>query len=196
MFELDLLQGLLHGALELVGNLGIPVSVEDSPLVHSCLCEHLGLSLPVELSGCLVNVDFVGSTRTGRTHDKVTGFIVVASELCGDLLEANMPSLGLLFALLVLGERSEEILALLHFLLSVGVNDLGEVLHEPEVSSHLIGQSCELTELRNESNFVTSLAVLVDEERLVDISDRLVVPGFVVFLVANLSAILIESCLG
>jgi len=169
--------------------------MEDTPLVHSRLREHLGLCLPVELSGSLVNVDFVGSTRTGRTHDKVTSFIVVASELCRDPLETDVPSLGLLFALLVLAERSEEILALLDLLLSIGMNDLGEVLHEPEVSSHLIGQSCELTELRNESNFVTSLPVLVDEERLVDIRDSLVVPGLVVLQVTDLSAILVESCL-
>ena len=62
MIETYLIEALLHGTLELVGNLSVSVSVEYSPLVHGWLTEHLGLSLAVELSAALLNVDFVRST--------------------------------------------------------------------------------------------------------------------------------------
>ena len=195
MFETHLIEALLHGTLELVGNLSISVSVEYSPLVHGWLTEHLGLSLAVELSGTLLNVDLVRSTRTGWTQDEVASIVLVSTELRRDVLELDVPSLGLLFAFLVLGERLEQMRALLDLLLGVGVNNLCEVLHESEVGSHLIGQTCELTELWNKCHFVTSLAVLVDEERLVDIGDALIVPGLVVLHVADLGAVLVECCL-
>lgn len=195
MFETYFLEALLHGTLELVGNLTISVSMEYSPLVHCRLTEHLGLSLAIKLSGALLDVELVWCSRTGRTHHEVASIVLVSTELRRDVLELDVPSLGLLFAFLVLGERLEQMLALLDLLLGVAVNNLGEVLHEPEVSSHLIGQTCELTELRNKSHFVASLPVLVDEERLIDVSDGLVVPGLVVLHVANLSAIAVECCL-
>ena len=138
MFETHLIEALLHGTLELVGNLSISVSVEYSPLVHGWLTEHLGLGLAVELSAALLDVDLVGSTRAGWTHDEVASIVLVSSELCRDVLEVDVPCLGLLSALLVLGERLEQMLALLDLLLGVGVNNLCEVLHESEVSSHLI----------------------------------------------------------
>ena len=104
-----------------------------------------------------------------------------------------MPSLLLLYALLVLCEGGEEILALLDLLVSVGVHDLGKIFHQPEVSAHGICQTGELAELWDQSDLVTSLSVLVDEERLVEILDILVVPGLVVLLVADLSAVLVEG---
>lgn len=104
-----------------------------------------------------------------------------------------MPSLLLLLALLVGREGGEEILALLDLLVSVGVDNLGEIFHQPEVSTHSIRETSELAELWDQSDLITSLPVLVDEEWLVWVSDILVVPGLVVLLVANLSAILVES---
>lgn len=106
-----------------------------------------------------------------------------------------MPSLLLLLALLVLCEGGEEILALLDLLVSVGVDNLGEILHQPKVSAHGISQTCELAELWDQSDLIAGLAVLVDEERLVGISDILVVPGLVVLLVADLGAVLVEGSL-
>ena len=59
----------------------------------------------------------------------------------------------LVFGVLVFGrclvccKGGEEILALLDLLVSVGVNDLGKILHQPEVSAHGIRQTDELAEL-------------------------------------------------
>lgn len=104
-----------------------------------------------------------------------------------------MPSLLLLLALLVLGEGGEKVLALLDFLLRVGVDDLGEILHESEVGTHGVSEPGELAELWDQSDFISSLPVLVDEERLVRIGDVLIVPGLVVLSVAHLSAVLVEG---
>lgn len=189
----DLVKALLHGALELVGHLGISVSVEDTPGLESWLRKHLGLDLAIKLTGALLDVERVRCTAARRTHYQVAGVILEACELCWCVLELEMPSLLLLYALLVLCEGGEEILALLDLLVSVGVDDLGEIFHQPEVSAHGICQTCELAELWDQSDLITSLSVLVDEERLVWISDILVVPGLVVLLVADLSAVLVEG---
>lgn len=50
-----------------------------------------------------------------------------------------------------------------------------------------------MAELRDESDFVSGLPILVDEKRLIEIRNVLVVPGLVVVLVANLSALLVEG---
>jgi len=50
-----------------------------------------------------------------------------------------------------------------------------------------------LAELRDERDFVSGLPILVDEKRLIEISDVLVVPGLVVVLVADLGALLVEG---
>jgi len=107
-----------------------------------------------------------------------------------------MPSLLLLLALLVLGEGGKEILALLDLLVSVGVDDLGKIFHQPEVSAHGVRQTSELAELWDQSDLVARLAVLVDEERLIWVLDILVVPGLVVLLVADLSTILVDVVSG
>lgn len=51
-----LVKALLHGALELVGNLSISVSMEDSPCLERGLSKHLSLDLPVDLTHILLNV--------------------------------------------------------------------------------------------------------------------------------------------
>ena len=108
-------------------------------------------------------------------------------------MELDVPSLLLLFAFFVLSEGLEEILALLNFLVRVGVDNTGQVLHESEVSSHSVVETCEHAKFRNQSNLVASLAILVDQERLVEIFDVLVVSGLVVLSVANLGSVLVES---
>ena len=50
-----------------------------------------------------------------------------------------------------------------------------------------------MAELRDERDFVSGLPILVDEKRLIEISDVLVVPGLVVVLVADLGALLVEG---
>lgn len=189
----DLIKALLHGALELVGYLGVSVSVEDTPSLESWLSKHLGLDLAIKLTSTLLDVESIRCTASRRSHDKVSRVVLEASELCWSVLELEMPSLLLLLALLVGCKGGEEILALLDLLVSVGVDNLGEIFHQPEVSTHCFRQTGELAELWDQSDLITSLSVLVDEEWLVRIGDILVVPGLVVLLVADLSAILVES---
>ena len=193
-FVADLVQALFEGAFELVGCLSILVSVENSPRLHGGLSEHLGLDLAVELSCTLFNVKRVWSSAAGGTHDKITSFIFVASDLGRSVPELEVPGLLFFLTLLVLGEGGEEVLALLHLLVSVGVHDLGQILHEAEICAHCVCKTSELAELRNERNLVSSLPILVDQERLVGIGDVLIVAGLVVLLVADLSSIFVESC--
>lgn len=192
MLEIDLVEALLHGTLELIGDLSISVSVEDAPLGHRWLGEHLRLDLSIKLSRALLDVHFVWSSRTCRTHDKVASVVLVTRELSRDFLELDVPVLGLFLALVVLSERLEQARAFLDLLLGSGVDDLREILHEPKVCSHLIGQPSQLAQFRNQSNLIASLAILVDEEWLIDIGHILIVPRLVVLQVAHLFAILFE----
>ena len=104
-----------------------------------------------------------------------------------------MPLLLLLLTFFILGESSEQILAFIDLPVSISVHDLGKIFHQSEVSSHGVGETSELTELRDESNLITSLPVLVDKERLVWISDALIIPGLVVVFVAHLSSLLVKG---
>jgi len=103
-----------------------------------------------------------------------------------------MPSLLLFLALLVLGESLEQIFALRKLFVSVGVHDHGQILHESEVGSHGIRKPRQLTELRDQSDLISSLPVLVDEKRLVRIRDVFIVPGLVVLGIAHLGSVLVE----
>lgn len=73
------------------------------------------------------------------------------------------------------------------------MDNLGEVFHESKVCSHLISETSKLTQLRNQSNFITSLSVLVDDQRLVDVTHILIVSGLVVLHVADLLTIFLKS---
>jgi hypothetical protein len=103
---------LLEGALELVGDLSITISVEDTPHLHGWLGEHLGLDLAIKLSCVPLNVEFVGGSRRSGSHDHVSSVVLEALEFRGNILELQMPSLLLLLALLILGESLEETFAL------------------------------------------------------------------------------------
>jgi len=50
-----------------------------------------------------------------------------------------------------------------------------------------------LAEFWDQRDLVSSLPILVDEKRLIEIRDVLVVPGLVVVLVADLGALLVEG---
>ena len=104
-----------------------------------------------------------------------------------------MPKLLLFLALLILSEGLEKVLAFVDLAVSVGVDDLGEILHEAEVSTHGISEASELTELWDESNLITSLPIFVDEKWLVWIGDGLIVSGLVVVGVAHLFTVLVEG---
>lgn len=104
-----------------------------------------------------------------------------------------MPLLLLLNALLVSLEYLEQILDFFDLCLGIRVDNLGEVLHEAEVSSHGVGQASQLAQLWDERHLVTSLAIFVDKQRLIGISDVFIVASFVVLSVASRCTILVES---
>ena len=106
-----------------------------------------------------------------------------------------MPLLLLLDTLFVGSESGKEILTLAYFLISVSVDNLSKILHQPEIGSHDICQACKLTEFWDERDLITGLAVLVDEEWLVWVRDGFVVPSLVVLGVADLGAILVKCAL-
>jgi hypothetical protein len=107
-----------------------------------------------------------------------------------------VPERLLLLALLVGLEVVHEVLDLLDLGFGIGVDDLSEILHETEVSTHRVSQSCQLTQFRDESDLSTCPSVLVDQQRLVGVDDTFVVLRLVVLTVAGLSALLIEAGLG
>jgi hypothetical protein len=109
------------------------------------------------------------------------------------LVELQVPKRLLLLALFVCLEVVHQVFDLLDLCLSVCVNDLREVLHQAEISTHGVGESCQLAQLGNQSNFIASPAVFVDEQGLVWVGDSLIVPSLVVLAVAGHSALLIES---
>lgn len=189
----NLVEALLESGVELVGCLAISVTVEDAPAVQSGLAEHLGLDLAVQLTGALLDIESVWSSACGGPHHEITSVVLVAGNLSWSVTELKVPGLLLLLALLVLGKRGEEILALRGLLLGVGVDDLGQILHESEVGTHSVRQASQLTELGDQCDLIPCLPVLVDKERLVWIGDVLVVPCLVVLLIADLSAVLVEG---
>jgi len=103
-----------------------------------------------------------------------------------------MPLLLLLDALLVSLEYLKQILDFFDLCFGISVDNLGEVLHEAEVSSHGVGQASQLAQLWDERHLVTSLAIFVDEKRLVGISDVFIVASFVVLSVASGCTVLVE----
>lgn len=134
----NLVQALLHGALELICDLSVPVSMEDAPGFHGRLGEHLGLDLTIYLTSIALDVEGIWSSTVGGTHNQIASFVLVSRNLGWILIELEMPLLLLLDTLLVGGEGGEEVLALLDLLVSVGVHYLGQVLHQPEVRTHCI----------------------------------------------------------
>lgn len=169
--------------------------MEDAPDLESWLGEHLGLDLTVDLADTFLDVELVRSSTAGSAHDEVACIILPAGELSRDILELEMPLLLLFDTLLVGSESGKEILTLAYFLVSVCVDDLSKILHQPEVSSHNICHARKLTEFWDQSDLVTGLAVFVDQEWLVWVRDGFVVPSLVVLGVAHLSAILVKCAL-
>lgn len=188
----NLVKTLFERALEHVGGLAIFISVEDAPGLESWLSEHFCLDLAVNVAHTLLDVERVWSSTGRCAHDKVSSFILETLHFSGRVLELEMPLLLLLLALFVLCESGEEVLALLHLLIRVGMDYTCKILHESEVGTHSVCQTCELTELWHQSDFVACLPVLVDQERLVGVSDVLIVSGLIVLGVAHLSTVLVE----
>ena len=119
--------------------------------------------------------------------------VLIAREFLRVLIELQVPQLLLLLALRVLLEVLHEVLDLLDLRFGIGMQDLSKVFHQMEVCSHTISQTCQLAELWNQSDFVSSASVLVDEEWLILILDGLIVAGLVILHVAGRSPFLVEG---
>ena len=120
--------------------------------------------------------------------------VLEALQLLRVLVELQVPQLLLLDAFGVRLEVLHQVLDLLNLGISVGVHDLGQILHEAEVGAHGISQAGQLAELGDQSDFVPRASVLVDQQWLVHVADVLVVASAVVLLVAGGSPVLVEGC--
>ena len=97
-----------------------------------------------------------------------------------------MPQLLFLLALGVGVEHLKQPTTLRDLAISVGVHNLGEVLHEAEIGSHGISEPSHLTQFWQKCDLSSSLAVLVNEQGLVGLVHILIVAGLVVLLVGDL----------
>lgn len=61
-----------HGLLELLSNLSISVTVEDSPCLESRLSEHLSLNLAVNFTHALFDVKAVCASTSIWSHEEFT----------------------------------------------------------------------------------------------------------------------------
>jgi len=161
--------------------------MEDSPGLERRLVIHLVLDLPINLSGTLVNVKDVPVTTSLGSHHHVACPVPEPFELRWVVFKPQVPQFLLLLTLGIGVEDLKEVLALSNFPVSIGVDDLCQVLHQSEVSPHAVSQTSDLTELRDQSDLIPSFPVLVNEKRLVGVIDVLIVPGLVVLLVAGLT---------
>ena len=123
--------------------------MEDGPILELHLSEHLALDLAIDLTSTLLNVEARWRTTSIGTHKKISSVVLVALELLRILVELEMPGGLLLLALLVGLEVVHQVLDLLDLSFSIGMHNLGQVLHQSEVSSHSISQTRQLTQLRD-----------------------------------------------
>jgi len=151
------------------------------------------LDLAVDVTCILLNVEAVGLARRCGTHQQFASVILEAIKRLRVLRKLEVPHLLLLNALSIASEVRHQVLDLLDLCFGVSVNDLGQVLHETEVSTHGVGQTGQLAELRNQSYLVACAAVLVNEKRLVTGLDLLVIAGLVVLLIRCLDAVLVKG---
>ena len=70
------IEALLHSGLELIGNLSVAITVEDTPGLQGSLCEHLALDLSIDIASVLLDVEAVGSPSGVGSHEKVTGRVL------------------------------------------------------------------------------------------------------------------------
>ena len=151
------------------------------------------MDLSVDVTCILLYVEAVRLARRRGTHQQLASTILVAVKRLRVLRELEMPHLLLLDTLSVAGEVRHQVLDLLDLCFGVSVNDLSQVLHETEVSTHGVGQTGQLAELRDQSHLVACAAILVYQQRLVASLDLLIVAGLVVLPVRCLDAILVEG---
>lgn len=151
------------------------------------------MDLSVDVTCILLYVEAVRLARRRGTHQQLASTILEAVKRLRVLRELEVPHLLLLDTLSVAGEVRHQVLDLLDLCFGVSVNDLSQVLHETEVSTHGVGQTGQLAKLRDQSHLVACAAILVNQQRLVASLDLLVVAGLVVLPVRCLDAVLVEG---
>jgi hypothetical protein len=161
--------------------------MEDTPNLKGRLLKHFVLDLAIYLSCTLLNVKDVPLTTWLGAHQHVSSLVLESLQLGGVVIELQVPELGLLLTFGIGVEDLKEVLAFCHFAVSIGVHNLSKILHQSEVRSHAVSQTSNLAQTGDESYFIASLPILVDEQRLVGLCDVLVVPRLVVLFVADLS---------
>lgn len=120
-----LVKALLHGALELVGNLSVTITMENAPSLQRGLAEHLALNLTVDLTHVLLDVKRDRSTTWTSSHEKLASLILVSPQLLWSFSELQVPELLLLLTLRVGLEVLHQVLDLFDLGIGVGMNNLG-----------------------------------------------------------------------
>lgn len=131
----------LQRALELVCNLAVLITVEDRPIFKLSLGEHLPLNLAINFSSTLFDVEAVRNTTCVRPHQEFAGLVLETLEFLGVLIKLQVPKLLFLNTLFIGLEVVHQVFDLLYFGFCIGVNDLGEILHQAEICTHSISQA-------------------------------------------------------
>jgi hypothetical protein len=125
----------------LVRNLSVLITVEDGPVFKLSLGEHLALDLTIDFTSTLFDVEAVWGATGVRTHKEFTGLVLESLEFLGVLVELQVPKLLFLNALFIGLEVIHQVLDLLYFGFSIGVNDLREILHKTKICTHSISEA-------------------------------------------------------
>lgn len=80
-------EAFFHCALELVGNLGVTITMEDGPVLELHLGEHLALDLTVYLTSTLFNVETSGGSTSISTHQQISSVVLETTQLLRILVE-------------------------------------------------------------------------------------------------------------
>lgn len=118
-----LLQDVIHSGCELLCNLGISVSMENSPYLKCWLFIHFILDLSINVSSTLFNVKGVPLSARFWAHDHVSSLELVAFQGCWVIFEFEVPQLLLLNAFGIAIEDFKQVSALCDLLISIGVNN-------------------------------------------------------------------------
>lgn len=110
--------------------------MEDAPNFERRLFIHLVLNLSVYVSCTSFNIKGIAITTTFGTHHHVTSFVLVAFKTSRIVLELKVPEFLLLDTLRVCLKDFKQVLAFFDLSVSIGVDNLGKILHQTEVSSH------------------------------------------------------------
>jgi hypothetical protein len=166
--------------------------MEDPPSLESRLSKHLALDLPVNFSHTGFNIESVWTSFGIGPHEQFSSIEFESVNLLRVVIELHMPQLLLLNTLGISFEVIHEVFDFLNLSFSISMDYASKIFHESKVSTHCISKTSELTEFRNQSNFITSASIFVDEQRLVGILDLFIVSQFVILFVASGSTLLVK----